>query len=36
VMYAVWFGAVVAMYPLVAAYGRFKASKPVESMWRLF
>ncbi len=36
VMYAVWFGAIIAMYPLVAAYGRFKASKPVESMWRLF
>lgn len=36
VMYAVWFGVMVATYPLVAAFGRFKASKPVESMWRLF
>lgn len=36
VMYAVWAVAVIAMYPFVAAYGRFKASRPVESMWRLF
>ncbi len=36
VMYAVWFGVIVATYPLVAAFGRFKASKPVESLWRLF
>jgi uncharacterized membrane protein len=36
VVYAVWAVAVVAMYPLVAAYGRFKASKPIESIWRLF
>lgn len=35
VMYAVWFGVMVASYPLVAAFGRFKASKSVDSMWRL-
>lgn len=35
VMYAVWAGGVIAMYPVVKRYGRFKASKPVESTWRL-
>jgi uncharacterized membrane protein len=35
VMYAVWAAAVAAMYPLVKSYGRFKASKPVDSAWRL-
>lgn len=35
VMYAVWAAVLVATYPLVAAFGRFKASKPVESLWRM-
>lgn len=35
VMYAVWVLGVAAMYPMVAAYGRFKASRPVESVWRM-
>ena len=35
VMYAVWAVGLIAMYPMVAAYGRFKASKPVESVWRM-
>ena len=36
VMYAVWASAILAMYPLVKKYGAFEASKPVDSMWRLF
>lgn len=35
VMYAVWAVAIVAMYPACRWYGRFKASKPAESVWRL-
>ncbi len=36
VMYGVWAAVLLATYPLVAAFGRFKASRPVESMWRMF
>jgi uncharacterized membrane protein len=35
VMYAVWAAAVVAMYPACRWYAGFKASRPVESYWRL-
>ena len=35
VMYAVWAGAVVAMYPACRWYARFKAGKAVDSFWRL-
>jgi uncharacterized membrane protein len=35
VMYGVWCGVMVATYPVVAAFARFKASTPVASRWRL-
>jgi len=34
-MYAVWAVAIVGMYPVCRWYGRFKSSKPSESVWRL-
>jgi uncharacterized membrane protein len=34
-MYAVWAAAVVAMYPACLWYARFRASRPLESYWRL-
>ncbi len=34
-MYAVWAAAVITMYPACLWYARFKASKPLESVWRL-
>jgi uncharacterized membrane protein len=36
VMYAVWFVVMLVTYPLVAAFGRFKATRSVESTWRMF
>lgn len=36
VMYAVWAAALVVIYPMCVMFATFKASKPVESMWRLF
>jgi uncharacterized membrane protein len=35
VMYVVWAAAVAAMYPACRWYARFKAAKPVASLWRL-
>lgn len=35
VMYAVWAAGLAVMYPMVAAYARFKAAKPVTSVWRM-
>lgn len=35
VMYAVWAATVTAMYHACLWYARFKAAKPVESVWRL-
>ena len=35
VMYAVWLGALVAIYPACVWYARFKSGKPIESVWRL-
>lgn len=35
VMYVVWAAAVAAMYPACRWYARFKAARPVESVWRL-
>ena len=36
VMYAIWLAALVVMYPACRWYARFKGSKPVTSIWRLF
>ena len=36
VMYAVWAAAMVLTYPACVWFTRFKTSKPVESLWRLF
>ena len=35
VMYAVWAAGLAVMYPMVAAYARFKAAKPATSVWRM-
>jgi len=35
VMYVVWLGALVAIYPACVWYARFKSGKPIESVWRL-
>lgn len=35
-MYGVWAAALVAMYPACVWYARFKNSKAVDSLWRLF
>ena len=36
VMYLAWVGLLVVTYPACSWYGRFKASRPVDSLWRLF
>ena len=36
VMYAIWFAALVVLYPACRWYARFKARKPMTSVWRLF
>lgn len=36
VMYAIWAVALVVIYPMCVIFAKFKASKPVESMWRMF
>jgi len=36
VMYAVWAAALVVIYPMCVMFAKFKASKPVESLWRMF
>jgi uncharacterized membrane protein len=36
IMYAVWLGSLVVLYPLCAAYLGFKQRQPVESIWRFF
>jgi uncharacterized membrane protein len=35
VMYAIWAAGLALMYPMVVTYARFKASKPVTSVWRM-
>ena len=35
VMYLVWAAALVAMYPACRWYARFKASRPMTSLWRM-
>ena len=35
-MYGVWAVGLVAMYPLCRWYAGFKASRPIDSLWRLF
>lgn len=35
-MYVVWAVVIVALYPVCAWYGRFKLSKPPDSIWRMF
>jgi uncharacterized membrane protein len=36
VMYLVWAGVIATAYPLCAWYGRFKAGRPIASIWRTF
>lgn len=36
VMYLVWAGTVLALYPACAWYARFKFAKPATSLWRMF
>ncbi len=36
VMYAVWIGVVVALYPACRRYAQFKNAKPASSLWRMF
>ncbi len=36
VMYLYWAGGLVVLYPLCAWYGKFKSSKPADSIWRFF
>lgn len=31
-----WLAGLVILYPLCVAYGRFKRSRPIDSLWRLF
>ncbi|MGC8494923.1 MAG: DUF1624 domain-containing protein [Syntrophobacteraceae bacterium] len=36
VMYSVWLAGLFILYPLCLGYGRFKKTRPLESIWRLF
>jgi uncharacterized membrane protein len=36
IMYLYWAGGLVVLYPLCVWYGKFKSSKPAESIWRFF
>ena len=34
-MVPLWFAGILILYPLCLWYGRFKQSRPADSMWRL-
>jgi uncharacterized membrane protein len=36
VMYPIWLGALIILYPLCLWYGSFKRNKPADSIWRFF
>jgi uncharacterized membrane protein len=36
VLYPIWIAGLAFLYPLCLWYGRFKQSRPIDSLWRLF
>jgi hypothetical protein len=35
-MYPWWLLGLIILYPLCLLYGRFKSTRPTDSIWRLF